>query len=86
MSDAGFDRWLLTAVLDGEGNPIVRNKYLWGRVSEQHLGDGTVLRYEYKLAGRDVIQCLVTLPTGKQKRFTFRNGMLMEEKSEQVAP
>jgi len=86
MSDAGFNPWLLTAVLDGKGTAIVRNKYLWGRVSEQYLGNGTILRYEYKLAGRDVIQCLVTLPTGKQKRFTFRNGTLMEEKSEQVAP
>jgi YD repeat-containing protein len=82
MSDAGFDPWLLTAVLDGKGNVIVRNKYLWGRVSEQRLGDGTALRYEYKLAGRDVMQCLVTLPTGKRERFSFREGKLMEEKSE----
>jgi YD repeat-containing protein len=82
MSDAGFDPWLLTAVLDGKGNAIVRNKYLWGRVSEQHLGDGTILRYEYKLTGRDVIQCIVTLPTGKRERFSFHDGKLIEEKSE----
>ena len=80
MNEAGYDPWLLTAVLDGQWNVILRNKYLWGRVSEQRLANGEVYRYEYQLDGREVIRTTVTLPSGQKKTFLFRNGMLIEQK------
>ena len=80
LNEAGYDPWLLTAVLDGDWNVILRNKFLWGRVSEQKLADGEVYRYEYRLKGRDVIQSTVTLPSGEKKLFAFRDGILIEQK------
>jgi hypothetical protein len=82
MSTAGYDRWLLTGVLDNKRNVIVRNKYQWGRVVEQQLGNGVVYRYQYELAGGDVTRCTVTFPTGEREILSFRNGMLVDEKSE----
>jgi YD repeat-containing protein len=80
IREAGYDPWLLTAVLDGDWNVLLRNKYLWGRVSEQRLADGEVFRYEYQLKGRDVLQTTVTLPSGEKKTFSFRDGILTEQK------
>jgi YD repeat-containing protein len=80
LNEAGYDPWLLTAILDGEWNVLLRNKYLQGRVSEQDLSDGEVYRYEYRLKGRDVLQCTVTLPSGERKVFSFRDGILIEQK------
>ena len=80
LSQGGFDRWLLTAVLDGNWNILLHNQYLWGRVSEQKLADGKVFRYEYQLKGRDVLQTTVTMPSGEKKVFSFRDGILVEEK------
>ena len=80
MNEAGYDPWLLTAILDGDWHVILRNKYLWGRVSEQRLADGKVYRYEYQLTGREVLQCTVTLPSGKKRQFFFRDGILIEQK------
>jgi len=76
----GDDQWLLTAVLDGNWNILLRNKYWWGRVSEQDLADGEVFRYEYQLKGREVLQTTVTMPLGEKKVFSFRDGILVEEK------
>ncbi len=80
MNDAGYDPWLLTAVLDGHGKTLLHNRYLWGRVSEQQLADGQTYRYEYKQQERDVLQTIVTLPSGEKKIFSFRDGMLIEQK------
>jgi hypothetical protein len=80
MNEAGYDPWLLTALMDGEGHVILRNRYLWGRVSEQDLADGKVFRYEYLLRDRQVLRTTVTLPSGKKKIFSFRDGMLIEQK------
>jgi YD repeat-containing protein len=80
MNEAGYDPWLLTAILDGDWNVLLRNKFLWGRVSEQKLADGEVYRYEYRLQGRDVLQTTVTLPSGEKKVFAFREGILVEQK------
>lgn len=80
LNESGFDPWLLTAVLDGDWNVLLRNKYLWGRVSEQKLADGEIYRYEYRLKGRDVLQTSVTLPSGEKKVLTFRDGILIEQK------
>jgi YD repeat-containing protein len=80
MNEAGYDPWLLTAILDGEWNVLLRNKFLWGRVSEQKLADGELYRYEYQLNGRDVLQSTITLPSGKKQVFVFRDGILFERK------
>jgi len=80
INQPGFDRWLLTAVLDGNWNVLVRNRYLWGRVSEQKVADGEVFRYEYQLKGREVLQTTVTMPSGEKKVFSFRDGILVEGK------
>lgn len=75
VKDAGYDPWLLTAVLDGNWNVLLRNKYLWGRVSEQRLSDGKLYRYEYQLKGREVLRSTVVLPSGEKRVFWFRNGV-----------
>lgn len=80
MHEMGYDPWLLTAVLDGNWNILLQNKYLWGRVSEQKLADGELWRYEYRLKGREVLQTTVTLPSGQRKEFSFRDGILVEQK------
>jgi YD repeat-containing protein len=76
LSEPGYDPWLLTRVLDSEGNVLLENKYLWGRVAEQRLADGEVFRYEYRLNNRDVVQTTVSLPMGEKKEFYFRDGRL----------
>ena len=80
LNEAGYDPWLLTAILDGDWRLILRNKYLWGRVSEQRLASGEVYRYEYQLNGREVLQTTVILPSGERKLLSFRNGRLIEQK------
>ena len=78
LKDAGYDPWLLTAVLDGNWNVLLRNKYLWGRVSEQRLSDGKIYRYEYQLKGREVLRSTVVLPSGEKKVFSFSNGVPLQ--------
>jgi YD repeat-containing protein len=75
----GYDPWLLTAVFDGDWHVILRNKYWWGRITEQKLADGEIFRYEYRLDGGNVLQTTVTLPSGRKKLFAFREGMLVKE-------
>jgi YD repeat-containing protein len=82
MNQAGYDPWLLTAILDGDWNVLLRNKFQWGRVSEQKLADGEVYRYEYRLEGSSVLQTTVTLPSGEKKVFAFREGILVKESAE----
>ena len=74
LNASGFDPWLLTAVLDRDWKVLLQNKYLWGRISEQRLADGQVVRYEYQLNGTEVERCTVTLPSGETKVFSFRDG------------
>ena len=80
MKGADNDPWLLTAVMDGDWNVLLQNKYLWGRVSEQRLANGETYRYEYALRGREVLQTAVTLPSGGKRQFIFRDGILIEQK------
>jgi YD repeat-containing protein len=80
MNEAGYDPWLLTAILDGDWNLLLKNKYLWGRVSEQKLANGEVYRYEYRLNEREVLQTAVRLPSGETKLFSFRDGILIARK------
>lgn len=79
INDVGYEPWVLTAVMDGDWNILMRNKYWGGRVSEQDLSDGQVFKYEYHLEGRHVVQTAVTLPSGARKMFSFRDGILMEQ-------
>jgi YD repeat-containing protein len=80
IREAGFDPWLLTRVIDGDWNVLLENKYHWGRVSDQRLSDGEVFRYEFKLNDREVLQTTVTLPSGETKVFSFRNGMVVDQR------
>ena len=80
IREAGFDPWLLTRVLDGEGQVLLENKYFLYRVSEQKLVDGEVFHYDYKLNGREVLETTVTLPTGEKNVFPFREGRRVEQK------
>lgn len=80
MNDGENDPWLMTAVMDGEWNVLLRNQYHWGRVSEQRLADGEVYRYEYQFDGRNVMQTTVTLTSGEKNVFVFREGILVEQK------
>ena len=80
IQEQGFDRWLLTAILDGDWNILLRNKYLRGRVSEQKLADGEVFRYEYQFKGQELVQTTVTLPSGERKALFFHDGVPIGQK------
>ena len=80
IREAGFDPWLLTRVLDGEGQVLLENKYFLYRVCEQKLVDGQVFHYDYKLNDREVLETTVTLPTGEKNGFWFREGRRVEQK------
>lgn len=77
LREAGFDQWLLTAVVDRDWKVLLHNQYAWGgRVSEQTLADGRLYRYEYRMKGSEVLQTTVTMPSGKQDQFFFEGGRL----------
>jgi len=80
MTGADNDPWLLTAILDGDWNVLVRNKFSNGRITEEALVNGEVYRYEYLLNRQEVLQTTVTLPSGEKKVFVFRDGRLVEQK------
>lgn len=79
MNEAGFDPWLMTSILDGSSRVLLRNKYHWGRVSEQDLADGQIYRYEYQLHGREVMKCTVSFSSGQKKELSFNSGILIEQ-------
>ncbi|MGO8795239.1 MAG: DUF6531 domain-containing protein [Candidatus Sulfotelmatobacter sp.] len=80
MNEAGYDPWLMTAVVDGDGNVLLHNTFKWGRVLEQRLADGEVFRYEYQLRGSEVLKTTVTLPSGQIRQFVFQGGIPVEQK------
>lgn len=77
---SGYEPWLLTAVMDGQWNVILQNRYFNGRVLEQRLSDGEVYRYEYQLKGSEVVRTTLTLPSGKKKEFSFQGKILVDQK------
>ena len=77
MGGADNDPYLLSAVLDGDWNVLVRSKFVNGRVSEEQLGDGEIYRFEYQFKGSELIQTAVILPSGIKKAFSFENGILI---------
>jgi YD repeat-containing protein len=63
--DARFPRW---------------SQVFFSRVSTQTLADGQVVRYEYLFNGHhNIVETTVTLPNGKQQRFTFRGEPAAED-------
>jgi YD repeat-containing protein len=74
------DPYLLTAVLDGSWGVLVKNRYANGRVSQQNLADGTVYRYDYRFNQAGVVDTTVTMPSGQQRMFLFRDGILTGQK------
>jgi YD repeat-containing protein len=81
-AEPGYDPFLLTEVRDGEGKVLLETFYRDGsRVSEQKLADGEVYRYDYIFdSSHRVMATIVTLPSGKAKRFFFQNGIPAGEK------
>lgn len=77
LHERGYDPYLMTAVLDGNGRALVKNIYRdASRVSEQRLGNGDVYRYNYLFDNKhNVIQTTVTPPSGEPKSFSFYHGI-----------
>jgi YD repeat-containing protein len=82
LKEHGYDPFLMTAILDGEGKILLRNSYYDGsRVSEQELADGKVYRYDYIFdSTHQVMTTFVTMPSGRVRRFFFHNGIPAGEK------
>ena len=78
----GYDPFLLTTVVDGEGKILLENFYRDGsRVSAQKLANGEVYHYDYIFDSKhQVIATIVTLPSGKVRRFFFHDGIAAAEK------
>jgi hypothetical protein len=78
----GYDPYLMTSIKDGDGAELMRNWYADGsRVSKQSLAGGQIYRYQYLLNKKfEIVETVVTLPSGQAKRFFFRDGVLSEEK------
>ena len=79
VNDAGYEPWLLTAIVDGKKNLLLRNRYWRGRVSEQALTDGKTYHFEYDLLDGDSVRTTLTLPSGDKKIFFFRDGHLSKQ-------
>ncbi len=79
---AGYDPYLMTGVKDGNGKELVRNWYSDnGMVTQQRLEDGEVYRYDYLFGKKnEVVETIVKLPDGSEKRFFFENGRLTQKK------
>jgi Domain of unknown function (DUF6531) len=79
---AGYDPYLLTSVMDGDGKELLRNSYSeGGRVTMQRLGNGDVYHYDYLLNSKnEVVETIVTMADGTEKRFFFEGGKLVKEK------
>jgi YD repeat-containing protein len=82
LKAAGYDPYLMTSVRDGNGKELLRNWYADGsRVSMQKLGDGEVYRYDYLFNKKnEIVETVVTLPGGEEKRFFFESGVMVREK------
>lgn len=75
-----YDPYLMTAVLDGKGKVLLKSAYTNGRISEQKLPDGEVFRFRYIFGqANEITETIVTLPSGKEKRFFFEHGIPSRE-------
>jgi YD repeat-containing protein len=78
---ATYDGYLMTAVVDGKGQPLLENIYRdrdGGGISEQRLANGAVYRYEYRVVRKEIVETIVNDPTGTRK-FFFRHGIFTKE-------
>jgi YD repeat-containing protein len=76
LHERGYDPYLMTTVSDGDGKVLLKNFYKDGRVSEQRLADGEVIRCEYLYdLQHNLIGTTVTLPSGEVKHFRFYKGI-----------
>lgn len=76
LNSAGYDPYLMTAILDGNWNTLLKNIYRAGLVSEQHLADGKVYKYNYsRNSANQIVQTIVTLPGGQTRQFNFQDGI-----------
>jgi len=78
---AGYDPYLMTAVVDGRGKVLLQNIYSGsdgGRISEQRLANGDVYRYEYIFVKQEIVETIVSNPTGRRK-FFFQRGIFTKE-------
>jgi YD repeat-containing protein len=79
---AGYDPYLMTAVVDGNGKVLLKNIYSdsdGGRISEQRLANGAVYRYEYIFVGKDIVETSVTDPVVGRRKFFFQRGAFTRE-------
>ncbi|MGA2412803.1 MAG: DUF6531 domain-containing protein [Candidatus Sulfotelmatobacter sp.] len=75
-----YDRYLMTAILDGKWKVLLKNTYTNGRVSEQQLADGEVFRFHYIFGETSEIdETIVALPSGKVRAFFFEHGIPSRE-------
>jgi YD repeat-containing protein len=82
LHSAGYDPYLMTAVVDGRGKVLLQNIYNdsdGGRISEQRLANGDVYRYEYILVKQEIVETVVSDPTGRRKYFFQRGRFTKEE-------
>jgi YD repeat-containing protein len=80
LYEAGFDPYLMTAIMDGDWRVLLRNFYRdKSRVSEQRLGNGETYKYEYELNSKYVVtRAKVALPDGHVRQFNFHDGILVK--------
>ena len=79
LHDPGYDPYLITAVIDGQGKVLLENTYRDGsRISEQRLENGEVYRYDYIFVKNEIVQTIVDGPSGKRK-FLFQHGIFVRE-------
>jgi YD repeat-containing protein len=78
---AGYDPYLMTAVIDSRGRVLLQNIYRdsdGGRISEQRLVNGDMYRYDYIFVKNDIVETIVNGPTGK-RTFFFQHGIVTRE-------
>lgn len=77
-----YDSHGMTTIKDGNEKFLLRNVFDPGsRVSEQHLADGEIYRYDYLLDKKHkIVETTIALPSGEVKRFFFHDGIVSGEK------
>jgi Domain of unknown function (DUF6531) len=76
----GCDPYLMTAIMDGDWNVLLRNVYDNGRIAQQRLANGEVYKYKYVVDSNDKLSAsTLTFPKGREKRFYFQKGILVRQ-------
>lgn len=80
LDSPGYDHYLMTSAFNRSGKVLLRNLYHDGMVSEQVLGNGEHISYQYVFKGGNVVETIVTTKNGSRKLF-FEGGILIHEES-----